>query len=154
VGSAGLLPCPPTGRALLSEANADARDLRTGTLKGFLFARISYGAQACRIPPCKFTSSFIGRQVCDGEGSPSHIPIMGAEQKGGEETVKYFKIKRVWSVKAETEEEAFRQVAADPTEYLESEEVTRTEYKKTRQETGWVSGITNQLVGGSNTKRR
>jgi hypothetical protein len=36
--------------------------------------------------------------------------------------MKYFKIKRTWSVKAEDEAEAFRVVAADPTEHLESEE--------------------------------
>jgi hypothetical protein len=77
---------------------------------------------------------------------------MRAEPKGGEDFMKYFKIKRVWSVKAETEEEAFRQVATDPTEHLESEEVTRTEYKKPRQETGWVAGVRSQLTG-SNSKR-
>ncbi|WP_448620078.1 hypothetical protein [Geodermatophilus sp. URMC 65] len=66
--------------------------------------------------------------------------------------MKYFKIKRVWAVKAETEEEAFRLVATDPKEYLESEEVTRVEYKKPKQETGWVSGFKNQLTG-SNSKR-
>jgi hypothetical protein len=66
--------------------------------------------------------------------------------------MKYFKIKRVWSVKAETEEDAFRQVATNPTEHLESEEVTRTEYKKPKQETGWASGFRSQIIG-SNSKR-
>jgi hypothetical protein len=68
--------------------------------------------------------------------------------------MKYFKIKRVWSVKAETEEEAFCLVAADPTEHLESEEVTRTEYKKPKQETGWASGFRNQLTGGGSNHKR
>jgi hypothetical protein len=66
--------------------------------------------------------------------------------------MKYFKIKRTWSVKAEDEAEAFRVVVADPTEHLESEEVTRVEYKKPKQETGWGAGIRSQLTG-SNNKR-
>ena len=64
----------------------------------------------------------------------------------------YFKITRTWRVKAEDEAEAFRLIAADPNEHLESETVARTEYKKPKQETGWGAGFRNQLVG-SNSKR-
>jgi hypothetical protein len=62
--------------------------------------------------------------------------------------VKYFKITKTWSVKAETEDEAIKQVAADPGQYLESETVTRTEYKKPLQKAGgWKNGFKNQLLG-------
>jgi hypothetical protein len=62
--------------------------------------------------------------------------------------VKYFKITKTWSVKAESEEEAIKQVAANPGQYLESESVTRTEYKKPQQKAGgWKNGFKNQLLG-------
>ena len=62
--------------------------------------------------------------------------------------VKYFKITKTWSVKAESEEEAIKQVAADPASYLESETVTRTDYKKPQQKAGgWVNGFRSQLLG-------
>ena len=61
--------------------------------------------------------------------------------------MKYFKITKTWSVKAETEEEAIKQVAQNPGHYLESETVTRTEYKKPQQKTGWKNGFKNQLLG-------
>jgi len=62
--------------------------------------------------------------------------------------VKYFKITKTWSVKAETEEEAIKQVAADPGQYLESESVQRTEYKKPQQNAGgWANGFRQQLLG-------
>jgi hypothetical protein len=62
--------------------------------------------------------------------------------------VKYFKITKTWSVKAESEDEAIKQVAADPGQYLESETVTRTEYKKPLQKAGgWKNGFKNQLLG-------
>ena len=62
--------------------------------------------------------------------------------------VKYFKITKTWSVKAETEEEAIRQVAQNPGQYIESETVTRTEYKKPQQKTGgWANGFKSQLLG-------
>ncbi|MCU1483102.1 MAG: hypothetical protein JWQ19_3888 [Subtercola sp.] len=64
--------------------------------------------------------------------------------------MKYFKIVRSWSVKAEDEADAFRLVAADPGKYLESEAVTRTEYKRPQQESaGWTHGIVDQLTGSS-----
>jgi hypothetical protein len=62
--------------------------------------------------------------------------------------VKYFKITKTWSVKAESEEEAIKQVAANPGQYLESESVQRTEYKKPQKNTGgWTNGFKNQLLG-------
>ena len=62
--------------------------------------------------------------------------------------LKYFKITKSWSVKAESEEEAIKQVAADPGQYLESESVTRTEYKKPLQKAGgWKNGFKNQILG-------
>ena len=62
--------------------------------------------------------------------------------------LKYFKITKTWSVKAETEDEAIKQVAQIPGQYLESETVTRTEYKKPQQKTGgWVNGFKSQLLG-------
>jgi hypothetical protein len=68
--------------------------------------------------------------------------------------MKYFKISKTWSVKAESEEEAIKQVVADPGQYLESESVTRTEYKKPQQKTGWGTAIRDQLIGsGSNGQK-
>jgi hypothetical protein len=62
--------------------------------------------------------------------------------------VKYFKITKTWSVKAETEDEAIKQVAANPGQYLESESVQRTEYKKPQQKAGsWANGFRQQLLG-------
>ena len=62
--------------------------------------------------------------------------------------LKYFKITKSWSIKAESEEEAIKQVAADPGQYLESETVTRTDYKKPQQKTGgWANGFRTQLLG-------
>jgi hypothetical protein len=62
--------------------------------------------------------------------------------------LKYFKITKSWSIKAESEEEAIKQVAADPAQYLESETVTRTDYKKPQQKNGgWANGFKSQLLG-------
>jgi hypothetical protein len=62
--------------------------------------------------------------------------------------LKYFKITKVWSVKAESEDEAIKQVAANPGQYLESESVQRTEYKKPQQNAGgWANGFRQQLLG-------
>jgi hypothetical protein len=66
--------------------------------------------------------------------------------------VKYFKITKTWAVKAESEAEAFKLVAAEPANYLDSETVTRTEYKKPQPKTGWGHTIKDQLIG-SNSKR-
>jgi len=68
--------------------------------------------------------------------------------------VKYFKITKTWSVKAESEEEAIKQVAADPGQYLESETVTRTEYKRPQQKTGWGTAIRDQLIGSGSNGRQ
>jgi hypothetical protein len=61
--------------------------------------------------------------------------------------VKYFKITKTWAVKAESETEAIKLVVADPEKYLDSETVTRTEYKRPRQQTGWGTAIKNQVLG-------
>jgi hypothetical protein len=66
--------------------------------------------------------------------------------------VKYFKITKTWAVKAESEAEAIKLVATDPVQYLDAETVTRTEYKKPQQKTGWGSAVKEQLLG-SNSKR-
>ncbi|MGY1710361.1 hypothetical protein ACI8AC_12715 [Geodermatophilus sp. SYSU D00758] len=69
--------------------------------------------------------------------------------------MKYFKITRTWSVKAESEEEAFKKVAADPHKYLESEAVTRTEYKRPQQGGGgWTAALATQLTGGGSNNKR
>ncbi len=66
--------------------------------------------------------------------------------------MKYFKITKTWAVKAETEAEAINLVAAEPEKYLDAETVTRTEYKRSKQQTGWGSAVKEQLIG-SNSKR-
>ena len=68
--------------------------------------------------------------------------------------LKYFKITKSWSVKAESEEEAIKLVAADPKKYLDSEQVMRTEYLKPQPKTGWVNGFKDQLVGTRNRTER
>jgi hypothetical protein len=66
--------------------------------------------------------------------------------------MKYFKISKTWAVKAESETEAIKLVAADPEKYLDSEQVVRTEYRRPQQQTGWGTAIKNQVLG-SNSKR-
>ena len=61
--------------------------------------------------------------------------------------MKYFKITKTWAVKAESETEAIKLVSADPVKYLDSETVTRTEYKRAQAKTGWGNTITQQLTG-------
>ena len=68
--------------------------------------------------------------------------------------MKYFKITKTWSVKAESEQEAIKLVAADPVKYLDSETVTRTEYKRPQQKTGWGTAIKDQLIGSNGRKAR
>jgi len=68
--------------------------------------------------------------------------------------MKYFKITRSWVVKPEDEAEAFKLVAANPTEYLDSETVTRTEYKKPQQKTGWGQTLKDQVLGSNGQKSR
>jgi hypothetical protein len=62
-------------------------------------------------------------------------------------SMKYFKITRSWVVKAEDEAEAFKLVASDQSKYLDSETVTRTEYKKPQQKTGWGQTLKEQVLG-------
>jgi hypothetical protein len=66
--------------------------------------------------------------------------------------MKYFKITKTWAVKAESEAEAIKLVTADPAKYLDSETVTRTEYKKPVQKAGWGNAVKEQLLG-ANSKR-
>jgi hypothetical protein len=66
--------------------------------------------------------------------------------------MKYFKITKTWAVKAESETEAIKLVAASPEEYLDSESVTRTEYKKSQKQTGWGTAIKNQVLGSNSTR--
>ncbi len=66
--------------------------------------------------------------------------------------VKYFKITKTWAVKAESEAEAIKLIAADPVKYLDSETVSRTEYKKPQPKSGWATAAKEQLLG-SNSKR-
>jgi hypothetical protein len=76
-----------------------------------------------------------------------------AELPLGEEVVhvKYFKITKSWVVKVEdtaTEADAIKLVAAEPEKYLDSETVTRTEYKNPQTKTGgWKNGFKSQLLG-------
>jgi hypothetical protein len=66
--------------------------------------------------------------------------------------MKYFKITKTWAVKAESETEAIKLVAAEPDKYLDSEQVVRTEYRRPQQQTGWRTAIRNQVLG-SNSNR-
>jgi hypothetical protein len=66
--------------------------------------------------------------------------------------MKYFKITKTWAVKAESEAEAVKLIAADPGKYLDSETVQRTEYKKPQPKTGWGNAVKEQFLGG-NRKR-
>jgi hypothetical protein len=78
-------------------------------------------------------------------------------RKGGETSVKYFKFTKSWVVQVEDkdgESEAKKLIATDPEKYLESETVTRTEYKKSKQQSdGWGTAVKSQLFGSSNGKR-
>ena len=67
--------------------------------------------------------------------------------------MKYFKITRTWAVKAETEE-ALRLIAEKPGEYLDSETVTRTEYKKPKQQSGWGQAVREQVFGQQGNRTR
>lgn len=63
--------------------------------------------------------------------------------------MKYFKITKSWAVKAESEAEAIKLVAAEPEKYLDSETVTRTEYKRSQQKAGWGNAVKEQLMGST-----
>jgi hypothetical protein len=66
---------------------------------------------------------------------------------------KYFKITKTWSVKAESEAEAIKLIAATPDKFLDSESVQRTEYKRPQQKSvGWGTAVKDQLLG-SNSQR-
>ena len=66
--------------------------------------------------------------------------------------MKYFKITKTWAVKAESETEAIKLVVAEPEKYLDSETVTRTEYKRPQQQTGWGTAVKDQILGTNSRK--
>ena len=49
----------------------------------------------------------------------------------------------------ESEADAIKLIAAEPQKYLESETVTRTEYKNRKQTGGWANGFKEQLLGSN-----
>jgi hypothetical protein len=61
--------------------------------------------------------------------------------------MKYFTIIRKWVVKAEEEQEAFQLISSDTNTYLDSETVSRTEYKKPLKSGGWGQTIRDQVLG-------
>ena len=63
--------------------------------------------------------------------------------------MKYFKITKTWAVQAESEAEAIKLIAADPVQYLDSETITRTEYKKLQPQTSWGNAVKEQLLGAN-----
>jgi hypothetical protein len=66
--------------------------------------------------------------------------------------VYYFKITKTWAVRAHDEIEAFKLIATEPARYLESETVSRTEYKRPQPTTGWGNAIKDQLLGSSSKR--
>jgi hypothetical protein len=96
------------------------------------------------------SSSFIADwlSVSDWQPGAAELPLREEVVR-----VKYFKITKTWAVKAESEAEAIKLIAAEPVQYLDSETVTRTEYKKPQPKTGWGTAVKEQLLGGSNGKR-
>ena len=71
--------------------------------------------------------------------------------------MKYFEFTKKWVVQVDDkdeEPEARKLIAADQEKYLKSETVTRTEYKKPKQQTdGWGTAVKSQLFGSANGKR-
>jgi hypothetical protein len=70
-------------------------------------------------------------------------------------SVTYIKIQKNWVVKGvDKEEEAIKLIAADPEKYLDSQSVTRTEYKRPQQQSGngWIKATKDQLLG-TNSQR-
>jgi hypothetical protein len=71
--------------------------------------------------------------------------------------VKYFTITRTWKVKVKDEQgeqDALKLIAENPGEYLDSETVTRTEYKKPQPKTGWGQSIRDQVFGQQGNRTR
>jgi hypothetical protein len=68
--------------------------------------------------------------------------------------MKYFKITRTWAVKAADEQEALTLIAENPDEYLDSETVTRTEYKRPKPQTGWGQAVKDQVFGAPSNRSR
>ena len=64
--------------------------------------------------------------------------------------MKYFKITRTWVVKvadAQGEQDARKLIDEKPDEYLDSETVTRTEYKRKQPQSGWGHAVKEQILG-------
>jgi hypothetical protein len=64
--------------------------------------------------------------------------------------MKYFKISRTWVVKVadeQGEQDALKLIAENPDEYLDSETVTRTEYKRKQHAAGWGQAVKDQVFG-------
>lgn len=59
----------------------------------------------------------------------------------------YFKFTRTHAVKAENEDEARKLITSDPQKYLDSETVTRTEYKRQPKAPGLVGAAMKQVLG-------
>jgi hypothetical protein len=71
-------------------------------------------------------------------------------KKGGEQPMKYFKISRTWVVKVpdeQGEQEARTLIEENPDAYLDSETITRTEYKRKQPQTGWGHAVKEQVFG-------
>jgi hypothetical protein len=64
--------------------------------------------------------------------------------------VKYFTITRTWKVKVKDEQgeqEARKLIDENPDAYLDSETITRTEYKRKQPQTGWGQAVKAQVFG-------
>jgi hypothetical protein len=64
--------------------------------------------------------------------------------------MKYFKITRTWVVKVadeQGEQDARKLIDDNPDEYLDSETVTRTEYKRKQPQAGWGHAVKEQVFG-------
>ena len=74
--------------------------------------------------------------------------------------MKYFKFTKTYLVKVKDEEseaDAIRLIAAEPQKYLDSETVTRTEYRQRPQQksgNGWVTAAKDQLLGSNSRTSR
>jgi hypothetical protein len=115
--------------------------------------KICYASRQPRISEENAVAFCLDPQIlARGGGLQAGDGFVRRSRKGGERRMKYFKITKTWAVKAESEAEAVKLVAANPAEYLDSETVTRTEYKKPAPKTGWGNAITGQLLGASSKR--
>ncbi len=119
-----------------------------------LLALLSVAVKICYASSIlfEFSKEYLTRKFLTALCEESGDGFIRHWRKGGETQVKYFKITKTWSVKAESETEAIKLVVAEPDKYLETETVTRTEYKKPKQTGGWGTAVKDQLLG-TNGKR-